>query len=178
MHHFACKLEVRAPFCLPFELSCIVLRVVSNTVHRFACRIRKVCTILRATLEERTHRFVCQLEVHAPFCMQFEFMCIVLRAVSNIVHHFACRVRKVCTVLRATLEERAHHFACQLEIRAPFYVQVGLVCTVLLAISKVVHHFSCRVKMACIILRAILKEDMQRFACHQRCVHHFACRLS
>ncbi len=59
-----------------------------------------------------------------------------------------------------------NRFACQLEVRAPFCVQVELTCTILRAVSNVVHRFTCRVKMACLILRAILKEDVHRFACN------------
>ncbi len=62
MHRFACHLEKGcAPFCVPFELMRIVLRADLNIVHRFACRVKMVCIILRATLKGDLHRFACRL---------------------------------------------------------------------------------------------------------------------
>ncbi len=127
-----------------------------------------MCTVLRATLKKSVHRFACKLEICAPFCMQFELTCIVLRADSNIVHRFTCRIRKTCSVLHATLEKSMHYFVCQLEVRAPFCVQSLTLCTVLRAGLKWHAPFCVQSwRKACTVLRVILKKSM----------HHFACKL-
>ncbi len=99
---------------MQFELTCTVLRAVSNVMHPFACKIRKMCNILRTILEKSVHRFACKLEL----------TCTVLRAVSNVVHHFTCKVIIACIILRAVLKEDVHRFVCKSKVRASFSMQV------------------------------------------------------
>ncbi len=123
VHRFACKPEKTCTIFVQVQRLCTVLRAVFNIMYCFTCRIGKICTVLRATLKKSVHRFASQYEVRAPFCMQVELTSTVLRAVSNDVHNFACKVGKTFIVLRETLQRR----------RASFCMQARGMCTVLRA---------------------------------------------
>ncbi len=133
-----CKeLKFTVPFCTRIAAGnsgCTVLHATSKMaridlhvnwrkLHRFACDSKNV------------HRLARNLQkVRAPFCVQLNLACTVLRAVSNVMHRFVCRIEKVCTILRAALLKSVHRFACSFaEKRAPFCVQ-----------SRYVHRFACR----------------------------------
>ncbi len=70
---------------------CTVLHAVSNDVHRFTCRVKVACIVLRAILKKDVHRFACKSKVRAPFCVQVELALTVFHAVSNNAHYFMCR---------------------------------------------------------------------------------------